>query len=103
MADKTVSQSEELLNEVRDVISQAEDLVDNAGIKDKLEAMQLKEKLQKRLQQTKNRLYEVEEEVTQRAKVACKATDDYVRENPYKAIGVTAGVAFLVGLLCSRR
>ena len=103
MADSTVTQREELLNEVHDVISQAEELVNNAGIKDKIDTAQLKEKLQKKLQQTKERLYEVEEEVTQRAKVACKATDDYVQEHPYKAIGVAAGVAFLLGMLISRR
>ena len=34
---------------------------------------------------------------------AVRATDDYVHENPWQSVGVAAGVAFLLGLLVSRR
>jgi ElaB/YqjD/DUF883 family membrane-anchored ribosome-binding protein len=34
---------------------------------------------------------------------AAKATDDYVHENPWKAIGVTAVAALLVGALIRRK
>jgi ElaB/YqjD/DUF883 family membrane-anchored ribosome-binding protein len=30
-------------------------------------------------------------------------TDDYVRDNPWQAIGVAAAIGFLVGLVVSRR
>jgi ElaB/YqjD/DUF883 family membrane-anchored ribosome-binding protein len=41
--------------------------------------------------------------VVGKAKVAAKATDDYVHENPWKSIGIAAGVGFLLGMLVSRR
>ena len=31
------------------------------------------------------------------AKAAAKATDRYVRDNPWQAVGIAAGVSFLVG------
>ncbi|MBP7641556.1 MAG: DUF883 domain-containing protein, partial [Thauera sp.] len=36
-------------------------------------------------------------------KKAVRVTDDYVHENPWQSVGVAAGVAFLLGLLASRR
>jgi ElaB/YqjD/DUF883 family membrane-anchored ribosome-binding protein len=34
---------------------------------------------------------------------AVKATETYVRENPWQAIGIAAGVGLVLGLLISRR
>jgi ElaB/YqjD/DUF883 family membrane-anchored ribosome-binding protein len=38
-----------------------------------------------------------------RTKATAKATDEYVHENPWKAIGVAAGVGVVIGLLIGRR
>ena len=38
-----------------------------------------------------------------RTLLAARATDDYVHDNPWQAIGVAAAVGFLVGLVISRR
>ena len=38
-----------------------------------------------------------------RAKDAARATDDYVHDNPWQAIGVAAVVGFVAGLLMNRR
>ena len=46
---------------------------------------------------------DAEEAVLVRAKAAAKATDVYVHENPWKAIGVTAGLALLIGFIMGRR
>ena len=34
---------------------------------------------------------------------AVKATEAYVRENPWQAVGIAAGVGLVLGLLISRR
>ncbi len=39
----------------------------------------------------------------EKAKAAAGATDEYVRSNPWTAIGVTAGIGFLIGYLVGRR
>jgi ElaB/YqjD/DUF883 family membrane-anchored ribosome-binding protein len=38
-----------------------------------------------------------------RTKDAARATDAYIHENPWQAIGVAAGVGLVVGLLTGRR
>jgi ElaB/YqjD/DUF883 family membrane-anchored ribosome-binding protein len=38
-----------------------------------------------------------------RTKAAGNATDTYIHENPWKASGIAAGVAMLIGLLIGRR
>ena len=34
---------------------------------------------------------------------AAKAAEDYVRDNPCKAVGITAAVGFVLGILVARR
>jgi ElaB/YqjD/DUF883 family membrane-anchored ribosome-binding protein len=41
--------------------------------------------------------------VTERAQKGAKATDDYVRTQPWQAVGITAVVGVLVGFLLGRR
>jgi len=41
--------------------------------------------------------------VVDKAKVAAKATDEYVHDNPWKSIGIAAGVGLLVGAIIGRR
>ncbi|WP_434777117.1 DUF883 family protein [Neisseria sp. Ec49-e6-T10] len=103
MAKNVAEQSEKLLSEVREVLNNAEQLVDAAAEKGNEEAHVFKERLLQRLKETKAHLHEVEHDVVARAKCAAKATDGYVHDNPYKAIGVAAAIAFLLGLLISRR
>ena len=49
------------------------------------------------------RLADAEAAIVDSGKKAVRATDDYVHENPWQSVGVAAGVAFLLGLLVSRR
>jgi ElaB/YqjD/DUF883 family membrane-anchored ribosome-binding protein len=38
-----------------------------------------------------------------RARDAARATDDYVHDNPWQAVGAAAAVGFVVGMLMTRR
>ncbi len=38
-----------------------------------------------------------------RTRAAAKAAEDYVRANPGKAMGITAAVGFVLGILVARR
>jgi ElaB/YqjD/DUF883 family membrane-anchored ribosome-binding protein len=55
------------------------------------------------LKEAKARLADEEAAVVAKTKAAAKATDDYVRANPWKAMGITAAVALVLGILFSRR
>jgi ElaB/YqjD/DUF883 family membrane-anchored ribosome-binding protein len=51
----------------------------------------------------KVRLEETQEALVQKARGAANATDSYVRDSPWEAIGIAAGVGVLVGVLLARR
>jgi ElaB/YqjD/DUF883 family membrane-anchored ribosome-binding protein len=55
------------------------------------------------LRAAKARLIEIEHAAVEKAKAAAKATDQYVHENPWQAIGVAAGVGFIIGWLVGRK
>jgi ElaB/YqjD/DUF883 family membrane-anchored ribosome-binding protein len=59
---------------------------------------ELRERLQTVLAEGQSSLERVRTEAVRRAKQA----DHFVRENPYYAVGIAAGVGALVGLLVSR-
>src|SRR5688572_9814533 len=62
-----------------------------------------KERLQDSVHKGKVSLAETEAMVAERAKQAARYTDEYVHENPWRAIGVAAGIGLLLGLIISRR
>jgi ElaB/YqjD/DUF883 family membrane-anchored ribosome-binding protein len=94
---------DKFVTDMKTVISDAEDLLrataSQAG--DKIGVA--RERFQESLYQAKVKLAEAEALVTERAKQAARYTDEYVRENPWRAIGVAAGIGLVLGLILSRR
>ncbi|MBX3684533.1 MAG: DUF883 domain-containing protein [Rhodocyclaceae bacterium] len=103
MKDAAQVNTSKLVSDLKAVIVDTEELLKltagQAG--DKL--TDVRSRLGDRLGVAKGRLTELEEEVLARGKVVAKATDDYVHENPWRAIGAAAGITFLLGLLIGRR
>jgi ElaB/YqjD/DUF883 family membrane-anchored ribosome-binding protein len=55
------------------------------------------------LRAARARLSDLEEQARERATELTSDADGYVRDNPWQAVGIAAGVAFLLGILVSRR
>ncbi len=51
----------------------------------------------------KERLSGIEEETLKHARVLAGEADEYVRGNPWRAVGIAAGVGLVLGLLMGRR
>jgi ElaB/YqjD/DUF883 family membrane-anchored ribosome-binding protein len=98
-----IESQEQLVSEIKAVISDAEqmlsDTADQAGEK----VVKLRARVQARLQEAKTRLIHAEEVLLAKTKAAAKATDEYVHESPWTAIGVAGAVGLLVGLIIGRR
>ncbi|MDB5986570.1 MAG: hypothetical protein JWR16_1623 [Nevskia sp.] len=92
-----------LSGELRDFLSDIEDLVKATASLTGGELDRAKEKLQERVTAAKESLDELSSEVSERAVKTAKATDAYVHEQPWQAIGVGAGAGFLLGYLVARR
>jgi ElaB/YqjD/DUF883 family membrane-anchored ribosome-binding protein len=55
------------------------------------------------LDQGRQTIEEMQSMVVERTRECMEATDTFVRENPWRAVGVAAGVGVIVGLLLARR
>lgn len=98
-----VQSQEKLVSAIRSEISDAEEMLsataDQAGEK----IARLRSRIENRLREAKFRLIDAEEALIAKTKAAAYATDDYVHESPWIAIGVAAGVGVVAGLLLGRR
>jgi ElaB/YqjD/DUF883 family membrane-anchored ribosome-binding protein len=55
------------------------------------------------LDAAKERLREAERSAVRHGEEALHATEDYVRRNPWQAVGIAAGVGLVLGVLLARR
>jgi len=94
---------DKLAADLRVVIADAEELLkataSQAG--DKVAAARVK--IQESLDVAKGKLARVGEAGVDKAKEAARATDDFVHEHPWKAVGIGAAIGCIVGMLISRR
>ena len=51
----------------------------------------------------KEKLGELQTALVEKTRQAAKTTDQYVRQNPWQAIGAAAGLGFIIGFLMRRR
>lgn len=103
MNEITTSQKDKLMADLKVVIADAEELLKMTASQAGDKAVELRLRMQARMEQAKADLTTLQEKAVDKALDAGKAADDYVHENPWQAIGITAGAAFLLGLLISRR
>ena len=60
-------------------------------------------KFAEQLDSAKTSLAQAERQIVDKAKQAATATDDYVKGNPWTAVGMAAGVGILIGFLFAKR
>jgi ElaB/YqjD/DUF883 family membrane-anchored ribosome-binding protein len=107
MAAKTHStiatSKEKLIDDLQMVVADAEALLQATAGQAGESAVAARTRIQKSLHVVKERLIDAEEAVIERTKEAAKVTDEYVHENPWKAIGITAALGLIAGMLIARR
>jgi ElaB/YqjD/DUF883 family membrane-anchored ribosome-binding protein len=103
MAKQSRADQEALMTDLQDVLADTEAMLKDVTAEGGEMAAALRERITANLRNVKAKLIETEQLVADKAKVAAKATDDYVHDNPWQSIGVAGAVGFLVGLLVSRR
>jgi ElaB/YqjD/DUF883 family membrane-anchored ribosome-binding protein len=103
MTDSTESSRDKLVDEFAAVLAEAEEMLKRAATETGDKARDLRSQIETKLLRAKLSLQELEGQAVDQAKAAARATDDYVRDNPWQAIGVAAAVGVLVGLLIGRR
>lgn len=92
-----------LMSDLRTVISDAEELLRITSDQASEAAADVRTRVQARMNQAKVDLLHLQEATVAKAKAAGHAADEFVHENPWKSIGIAAGIGLLMGLLVSRR
>ncbi|MDU1347558.1 MULTISPECIES: DUF883 family protein [Eikenella] len=96
-------QKEELLQEVRAVLDDVEELYHSGVEEGSKEAEQLRGKLQRKLQAAQRKLGDFEEVAAERVKQTARQADQLVQDKPYYAMGFAALAGLVVGVLLNRR
>ena len=99
----TANNKEKLMADLKVVIADAEELLKMTAGQVGDKAGELRMRMQARMEQAKVDLARLQDMAMVKAKDAGKAADDYVHENPWTAMGISAGVGLLLGMLISRR
>src|SRR4030066_1776383 len=100
-AESEVSK-EKLMQDLRVVVADAEELLRATAGQAGEKVAAARERIQENLAAAKARLVVAGEAVVAKTKQAAKATDEYVHENPWRAVGIGAGVGLIIGMLISR-
>lgn len=95
--------TDKLVEDLKVVMRDAEALLRATSAQTGEKIQEVRARAEESLQQARTRLTQLEDDAYQRAREAADAAEGYVRENPWQALGIAAGVGVLVGLLLSRR
>lgn len=94
---------DKLVADLKVVVADAEELLRATASQAGEKVAAARERIQASLASAKVKLTEAEQVLLEKSKLAAKATDEYVRENPWQAVGVAAAAGLVLGVLISRR
>ncbi len=111
MSNKNLTANTHVLNEANDqlvsdfktVISDAEALIKATANQGDSALNDLRTRAQTSLSVAKDNLADIQATVIERSRAVTKATDVYVHDNPWQAIGTAAGLGLLIGFIMGRR
>ena len=103
MPQSSGTPSDRLMDEFAGILSDAQDMLQHANTETGDRARDMRSQVDAKLLRGKLRLQELQGEAAQHAREAARATDDYVHENPWPALGVAVVGGFVIGLLMNRR
>jgi ElaB/YqjD/DUF883 family membrane-anchored ribosome-binding protein len=99
----TTTAKEQLAADFRTVMTDIEALMSAGANFTGAEGAALRARIQERLDVAKRRAIELQHEAAEQARRAAHATDSFVHEHPWQAIGVAAALGAVLGMLIARR
>lgn len=103
MNPATSAQRDKLMQDLRVVIRDAEDLMKTTGDQLNDGASEWRTRAQIRLSDLRHQLNALQSQTTERVVTAGRSTNAFVRENPWTAVGVASGIGLLAGFLMQSR
>ncbi len=103
MSNASKQHKDKLMADLKLVLADAEALLAATAGDASAGVAELRTRVQEHVASAKDDLQHAQETAVIKAKEVAKATDTYVHENPWKAVGMAAGVGLVLGLLLGRR
>lgn len=94
---------DQLVDDLTTVIRDAENLLRATAAQTGDRVEEIRARAEESVRQAKARLDGIEEEALKHARVLAGEADEFVRDNPWQAIGIAAGIGLVLGVLMSRR
>ena len=94
---------DQLIDDLTTVIRDAENLLRATAAQTGDRVEEIRAKAEESVRPAKARLDGIEEVALKHARVLAGEADEFVRGNPWQAIGIAAGVGLVLGLLMTRR
>jgi ElaB/YqjD/DUF883 family membrane-anchored ribosome-binding protein len=92
-----------ITREFQDFVADMEDLIEASTSLTGDDLARAKANLYARVAAARAFVEEMPGAISARARNTARVTDDYVREQPWRAMGITAAVGLLIGFLLGRR
>jgi ElaB/YqjD/DUF883 family membrane-anchored ribosome-binding protein len=93
---------EKLVGDLKSLIGDAEELLKASATQAGEKFSVARQKIEQSLVEGKKSLADAEKLLVKKSKEAADVADDYVRENPWGAVGIAAGIGLVLGLLIRR-
>ena len=89
--------------DVQNVVNEAQELLKTVHTEGATKLDEVKTRMSAQYDVARAKLGDLQSTVTEGAKVAVDTTDEYVRTNPWTAVGIAAAAGAVIGFLASRR
>lgn len=95
--------TEKLVADLRALVADTEELLRATAGQAGEKAAAARERMQVSLARSRQRLLEAERALEDRAGQAARAVEEFVHQNPWRAVGIAALAGFVLGALVNRR
>ncbi len=99
----STASKEKLVSDMKIVIADAEEILKSTADVAGEKMATIRAKIETRLRDAKERLEDAEAALVDKTKACARATDDFVHDQPWKAVGVAAALGLALGVLIGRR
>jgi len=97
--ENEASSKEKLASDLRNLVADAEELLKATASQAGDKIGVARQKIEQSLIEGKKALADVEKNLVAKSKECAEIADDYVRENPWSAVGIAGGIGLVLGLL----
>jgi ElaB/YqjD/DUF883 family membrane-anchored ribosome-binding protein len=97
--DGETTNKDRLVSDLKALVSDAEELLRATASQAGEKITDARQKIEQSLVEGKKAIADAEKTIVKKSKECAEIADDYVRENPWSAIGMAAGLGVVLGLL----